>query len=536
MSSGSTLAGGSPRPDSEAATGRWRAAGVLPYAVLDGTVLCMLGKEYSLAPSTTRLLVPQKTGIRPSETHQSASAASANESQYRCWWSDFGGGREADDASVVHTAAREWAEETIGVYGDGPNLVSRVENSAQDMRAQLCEKTASSESRPSLGPTFAVVSESYTMYVCAMPFVDTLIFQLARDDNDAEASVMRPHGTSRAECSSTTVDEDMRKLRRQCGEKRDFAWVSLHSLLVALGNGRTWLWDGDGQLITLLPRLGYALQTSGPTLLKTISEALLGSSLDLCTTGPKVINPANVDCAYRQGIHIITLPLPSHRAGGCSLHLGIRRCRRCTKTDLHLDNSACTEESAGDFLRLKGPASLDEVDRAISVLKDKVKVLPRFGDVRRAVLHRYSASSPEMGTEMQRCTLRDPFVLITFFCPTAASEARRWLNSSAGTSRVAGEALSTEQTGSKKASHIEVVAEFAFFEPKKRRRSSSSDPSSCPAGTTGRAIRAPNKVRSTGGFGQGGRSQTKSNGPRGAGRKSKLGVQPSRNAAAVAAD
>ena len=100
-----------PDPEPPQLATQWRAAGVLPYAVLDGTVLCMLGKEYLLAPSTTRLL---PSGVREQQPDmEAASTSAATEPQYRCWWSDFGGGREPEDASVVHTAAREWAEETV---------------------------------------------------------------------------------------------------------------------------------------------------------------------------------------------------------------------------------------------------------------------------------------------------------------------------------------------------------------------------------------------------------------------------------------
>lgn len=540
MNSSAHTAGGSLDPGSEARE-NWRAAGVLPYSVLDGTVLCMLGKEYSLAPSTTRLLVPPKS-LHRSDANPLASAK--QEPKYRCWWSDFGGGREPEDVSVAHTAAREWAEETIGVYGDGSNLVSRVENSAKNMRAQLCDLTTT-ESSPSLGPTFAVVSDSYTMYACAVPFVDTLIFQLARDENDAEATAAAVCGTSRAETRSTTTDEEVLcKLRRRCGEKRDFAWVPLHQLLKAVGNGRTWLRDVDGQMITLLPRFGYALQASGHILLTKISEVLLGNSPGLCTTVPMSLPATRMNCSYQQGHNIIKLPAPSHRAGGCSVYLSVRR--RPT-TDLQvLENPAAMEGKAGEVLQDSVPASTHEVDVATSLLQDTVKMLPRFGGVRRAVLHRYASPSANMRSEIEQCSaLRDPFVLVTFFCPAAAAEARRWLNSNAEARSIGGSPIELRTGSRTQAMCIEVFADFAFFEPKKRRRSSlaDSDGAGSPVGAGGEAGRggrlagcAPKKTRAGRSSGYQGCPQTTSKVHRGAGRKSKLGVRPPCNAAAAAAD
>ena len=535
-----------PDPEPPQLATQWRAAGVLPYAVLDGTVLCMLGKEYLLAPSTTRLL---PSGVREQQPDmEAASTSAATEPQYRCWWSDFGGGREPEDASVVHTAAREWAEETVGVYGDGSSLLSRVENSAQTMLAQLCETNAPGSSA-SLGPTFAVVGESYTMYACAVPFVDTLIFQLARDENDAEANA----SIGRSTTGITPVDEeDMRKLRRRCGEKRDFAWVSLESLLAAVGSGRTWFRDVDGQTITLLPRLGYALQSSGPALLKEISARLLGSSPGSCAGAPVTVPAGTADRVYSQRRGITVLSLPVRRVGGCSLYLSVRRRRWTTEpqvlgssADSHADSEAQPgrEYATGngtDRTPANAPAAVHEVDLAAALLQDAVKLLPRFGGVRRAVLHRYAspAAPADAGAAEEQCSaLRDPFVLVTFLCPTAASEARQWLNSSGGASTCRAavlKALTTDQNTDRLAVHTELVAEFAFFEPKKRRRATNGN--SAGAGAAPSGSQPHKKARGAGGWGYRDsfqRSHTRSGG---AGRKTKLGVRPSRNAAVAVAD
>ena len=540
-------------PDPEPEATQWRAAGVLPYTVLDGTVLCMLGKEYLLAPSTTRLLPSRVSEKQPDMG--TASTSPGTELQYRCWWSDFGGGREPEDASVVHTAAREWAEETVGVYGDGSSLLSRVENSAQTMLAQLCETNAP-DSSASLGPTFAVVGESYTMYACPVPFVDTLIFQLARDENDAEAnaSIGSSTGINAAAESSTRADEEeMRKLRRKCGEKRDFAWVSLESLLTAVGRGRTWFRDVDGQMITLLPRLGYALRTSGPTLLEKISERLLGTSPGSCAGAPVTVPAGKNDRVYPQRGDITVLSLPARRVGGCSLYLSVRRRRRTTEpqvvgssadSEAHPERKYATQSTGDgtDRLPANAPAAVHEIDLAAALLQDTVKLLPRFGGVRRAVLHRY-ASPPapaDAGEEGECSALRDPFVLVTFFCPTAASEARRWLNSSGGASistcsAAVLKALTTDQNTDCLPAHTEVVAEFAFFEPKKRRRVSNGRIAGAAVGAARSRGQAHKKARAAGGWDDRGSFPGSHTGRGGARRKTKLGVRPSRNAA-VAVD
>ena len=530
----------------------WRAAGVLPYAVLDGAVLVCLGKEYSLASSTTRLLVRQSDA--GAQLQSDAGVGSPEEPppsqrlepQYRSWWSDFGGGREAGDATAVHTAAREWAEETIGMFGNGGDLAARVASSTENMRAQLEAAAAAAAAAaapgshaPSPGPTFAVVGDSYTMYACAVPHVDTLLLQLARDENDAAVSDAAADAQEPLE-PGEVAEEDLRaaSLRRRCGEKRDFAWVSLESLLAAVAAGRTWLRDvDDHQTITLLPRLGFALQASGPALLQAVSAALL----------PAVGSPGDAANSTPVGGGGMTvLRVPSRRTvGGCSLYLSVRR---RTRASLRGGDFTATEQAAATGRGAAGPGISD----AAEALQEAVEVLPRFGGVRRAVLHRYPPPSPpaaaaaavagqggdaawsgcyyeRIGEGVYERDRNDPFALVTFTSAGAAAEAQRWLNSREHPQRE----QHSESSGAGRAPQLplsasaEVVAEFAFFEPKKRRRSSAEgeQQQGGASGGGGWDEAAATKVRKN----WGGKGQGKAK--RGGGfRKRSLGVRPSSNA------
>ena len=427
-----------PQPEPE-----WRAAGVLPYTVLGGEVLCLLGKEYSLAPTTQRLLLGP---IDPKAT----APLESGEGHYRSWWSDFGGGREADDESVAATAAREWAEESLGVYGDGSDMAARVASSAASMRACLSATAAPG----ALGPVCRVVSEAYTMFAVAVPFVDTLIFQLARDENDAEAA---------EECNEEESAQGA--LRRRVGEKRDFAWVSLASLLAAVSGGKTRLRDKEGQTLTLLPRLGFALKSSGAAVLERVSAGAPSS------------------------VPVTVLHVPSSRAeGGHSLYICPRR----------------GDSAEGEISQ----------EQAATALQRAATSIARFGRISRAVLHRYAAPKETSAAAAAAATtvvprvgkrLGDPFALITFADSSAAADAQRWLSGD--------DAL---------------VAEFAFFEPSKKRR----------GGPTSRrkTLAGPGADSKAGGAGQkrqGAGSRRNGVGARKSlrGRKSLLGVRPASNAA-----
>ena len=56
---------------------------------------------------------------------------------WRTMWRDFGGGREAADADSAATAAREFAEETLGLFGTCAVNQAGVLAAAAAMEAQL---------------------------------------------------------------------------------------------------------------------------------------------------------------------------------------------------------------------------------------------------------------------------------------------------------------------------------------------------------------------------------------------------------------
>eukprot|EP00850_Spirogloea_muscicola_P003772 SM000015S01272 [mRNA] locus=s15:890519:893625:- [translate_table: standard] len=131
----------------------WRAAGVLPVARDDGngghggcgSFLALLGRE-------------------PSRGRRGAG-----------WWRDFGGHREAGDDDPEATAAREFSEETLGLFaGAGLNRLT-VEASTAAMAAHL-----------RMGPEHAfrhVLLLPGSMYVAVVTYIDPLMFDLATEEN-----------------------------------------------------------------------------------------------------------------------------------------------------------------------------------------------------------------------------------------------------------------------------------------------------------------------------------------------------------------
>ncbi|KAI7842863.1 hypothetical protein COHA_003481 [Chlorella ohadii] len=151
-----------------------KAAGVLPFCLHEGAVLVLLGAE------------PCRTG--------------PGGKLYRTMWRDFGGGREAQDLDSAATAAREFAEETLGLFGDCGVDAASVALAATIFEARL------------RGPLQALKVEhtlakgSYHFYMTQTPFVAPLMFRLATEQNAATRAVPG-------------------------GEKSAFAWVPLRAVL-----------------------------------------------------------------------------------------------------------------------------------------------------------------------------------------------------------------------------------------------------------------------------------------------------------------
>jgi hypothetical protein len=264
----------------------WRAAGVLPYAIVDGEVLCLLGQEYIERGSTRSLLLPPK--VLPPQPGDALPSPPPGPPRYRSWWSDFGGGREPSDVDAAHTAAREWAEETLGLWGDGTALPARVHSSTTVMRRRLSGGSGGSGQGWGAGlplrggSVLAVSHESYVMYCVECTYIDSLMFQLARDENDndlltaaaAAAPTNAGRGAARTEAAAAPASAGATTgMSRRCGEKRDFAWVSLRQLGRAGQAGRLRLRAVDGAKVTLLPRLAFALRAAAPHLLSRVSGA-----------------------------------------------------------------------------------------------------------------------------------------------------------------------------------------------------------------------------------------------------------------------
>ena len=124
----------------------YTGAGVLPYCYFGGELLFFLGKElYS-------------QGKRESLV-----------------WSDFGGRREESDVCVEHTAAREFSEETLGLFED----ISLSKSSVSACTARMTE-ILKNRSHDSKGPgrIYTVQNGLYTMFLCEVKFVEDLMFQL----------------------------------------------------------------------------------------------------------------------------------------------------------------------------------------------------------------------------------------------------------------------------------------------------------------------------------------------------------------------
>lgn len=76
------------------------AAGVLPITWIDGRLFFLIGQDVSLT------------------------------------WSDFAGKREKIDKDLVHTAAREWFEESYGVLFDPKTMRTRIQHASIELHGR----------------------------------------------------------------------------------------------------------------------------------------------------------------------------------------------------------------------------------------------------------------------------------------------------------------------------------------------------------------------------------------------------------------
>lgn len=80
------------------------AAGVLPITWIDGRLFFLIGQDVSLT------------------------------------WSDFAGKREKIDKDLVHTAAREWFEESYGVLFDPKTMRTRIQHASIELHGRTQNK------------------------------------------------------------------------------------------------------------------------------------------------------------------------------------------------------------------------------------------------------------------------------------------------------------------------------------------------------------------------------------------------------------
>ncbi|KAK9844239.1 hypothetical protein WJX84_006470 [Apatococcus fuscideae] len=155
----------------------FKAAGVLPFAVSQSTAFVLLGAELKKTGPGGKLL--------------------------RTMWSDFGGGREAVDSDSQATAGREFAEETLGIFGGCAVDESCVRQCSSDMSAQLRQDGGS------IRVEHQLKKGVYVMYITQTSFVDPLMFAMAINQNNQTGAVAG-------------------------AEKTAFAWVPLQELLAAV--------------------------------------------------------------------------------------------------------------------------------------------------------------------------------------------------------------------------------------------------------------------------------------------------------------
>ncbi|KAF5832795.1 hypothetical protein DUNSADRAFT_11205 [Dunaliella salina] len=179
-------------------------------------------------------------------------------------WSDFGGKREAADADSIETASREFAEETLGVFGGVSVDPAAVKRSADEMAARLRSGDRS------LRSVHQLRKGAYHMYACMVTYIDPVFFELALQQNDGPQLPDLPSvspGIPRAEepqqhamespeighyleqqgvLTSTPSEQQQQQQQQQRqgstrvrkslrkvdgAEKRSFVWVALEELL-----------------------------------------------------------------------------------------------------------------------------------------------------------------------------------------------------------------------------------------------------------------------------------------------------------------
>jgi hypothetical protein len=163
------------------------AAGVLPYALVDGQVLILLGLGQ---------FTPKAKQSCSESSENSENSGGKKRPRSLLVWSDFGGVKENDEDQEA-TAAREFAEETFGLFYDLSLTEQAVAGSARRMEAVLRDESLRNVS------VFSASNGTYRAFLAPVQYVDVLMFNAA---------------------VAQTADS----------EKLDFAWVPAHALFAAI--------------------------------------------------------------------------------------------------------------------------------------------------------------------------------------------------------------------------------------------------------------------------------------------------------------
>lgn len=192
-------------------------AGILPYTRVNGALLVLVGQEFG-------------TG----------------------YWSDFGGKRESVDGTDLRaTAAREFAEETRGVFNDG------VVAGGSPSRDTLASSTAFMLRilRAEAG-VVRVDLAGYALFLAPVPYVDERVFAVVSgDDEDAE------DGDAGADHHLSRPSSGGEGQRSPCREKRDFAWVPADKLASSVETETGEIHHRQRRHMILAYRLSHALLT-----------------------------------------------------------------------------------------------------------------------------------------------------------------------------------------------------------------------------------------------------------------------------------
>ena len=209
----------SAHPDSAHSDEGYTGAGVLPFAHCGNEIFVLLGQERFL-----------------SHTGKVSHV-----------WSDFGGRRDdADGGDMLVTAAREFEEETLGLFPPilevlRSGVVYTPANAATAGAAVSDIGTTRSATHSS---TMTCVNGKYRMFVAPVVFIDAFMFNLATQALEQEQEDPAQCGGSggssgeggniSGSVGSNGSGKDRAMVREQ-SEKLDFCWVPAASLAAVVG-------------------------------------------------------------------------------------------------------------------------------------------------------------------------------------------------------------------------------------------------------------------------------------------------------------